>query len=475
MPIGDAQANIEANPLLLQRHAVQLFQQANRNRGQRDEVIEPQRRKEEETARSQTEILLGNAANRLKVVKSEAERSQQKAEKLRELTVECLNWVRREAPQFDFSPERVSASMSASDPLQALDSAAEAAQRNKATVETTLKELAEFNDRRGKVLLALGISFIVIFLVVYAVHQSSRLASPIVSPAQYVPSTSPPPVQSPPPAAAPVDTSGPPSNFIGSLNATVKKVRFFESGPNIPEAPARVYMTRFAAKGIRYINWDINLECPTHVQRLDFTINAVWYGPNDNEVGRHSMSTYVQPSWTNVQYSLGWGNANGGAFVPGHYRVDFFVDGQKIAVGGFEVYQGDATSSMYIPSIDATVAEPLRFFASSETVPPKNERTYQTEFSSSVVQYIDWELNLTCPERSERTDFTIREVWTEPDGITQHESSFNTHIDAGSSSSSPSGGFGRVGGGSYPTLGTYRVDLYIDNSKIASGTFQVIN
>jgi hypothetical protein len=233
----------------------------------------------------------------------------------------------------------------------------------------------------------------------------------------------------------------------------------------------RAYGNRFASKGTRNINWELDIQNPTHASRTDFTIYTVWYGPDETEFTRQSANSFVQSDWTGSQHL---GNASGIAFTPGRYRVDFFVDGPKVAVGTFEVYEGDAPPSMYIESINARVDGALQFFEGPQNTPPKNERRYASQFSRRTTRYISWDLNLAYPMRNSRANFSMRQVWTKPDGTVDHDSEFATYADAGWSHSNHYIGFEAIGGDGW-SLGAYRVDLYVDNRKIASGTFEVID
>jgi hypothetical protein len=69
-------------------------------------------------------------------------------------------------------------------------------------------------------------------------------------------------------------------------------------------------------------------------------VDAIWYGPDGKEMWRQSTAVYIDAEWTSTTWGSGWGNEGGGAFRIGNYRVELFVDGIKVAVGSFEVYEG---------------------------------------------------------------------------------------------------------------------------------------
>jgi len=270
-----------------------------------------------------------------------------------------------------------------------------------------------------------------------------------------------------------IDTSAPPSDVIQSLGATVTRVQFFESGSTIPPPSTRFYTARFASKGTRNVYWELDIQHPTHASRTDFTIYAVWYGPGETELTRQSVNSYVQSDWTASQH---WGNANGSAFAPGRYRVELFVDdGHKVADGTFEVFEGDAPPSMYIESINARVDSFL--FYEGPQIRPNNDYSYigySSQVSRRTARTINWVLKLEYPMRNARADFSIRQVWTKPDGTVDRDSNLSAYVDSGWYLSEHRDGWDASGGSGW-SLGVYRVDLYIDNRKIASGTFEVFD
>ncbi len=265
-----------------------------------------------------------------------------------------------------------------------------------------------------------------------------------------------------------------PTGVISAVGATVKGVQFFESGLGQVPKQSREYNRRFASRGTRYINWELDLVSPTHSSNMSMVIETVWHNPAGGVYARQSTPGDIHADWSDYWFTSGWGDANGTSFAPGTYRLDFFVNGGLIAREGVEVYDGDAPPAMYIQAIDAKIAHPLRFFASEGEVPAKDRRSYYGQFSRSRIWYINWELNLLFPAKGSRLNFTIHEVWTKPDGSVDHEADFAAYVDGGWVNSYHNNGWGRTGGGGWPGLGTYRVDLFVENRKIVSGTFEVV-
>jgi uncharacterized caspase-like protein len=137
------------------------------------------------------------------------------------------------------------------------------------------------------------------------------------------------------PAAEPASEGG----YVRTINGKVTGVRFFESGFNIPEQKDRTYRKNFSRTQTRFVNWEVFFEYPAPGRRIDFKIEAIWYN-NGAEIWRHDYDTYALPDWTSSWSSrgYGWKEASASTWKAGSYRVDFFVEGEKIGNGTFTIY-----------------------------------------------------------------------------------------------------------------------------------------
>jgi hypothetical protein len=123
------------------------------------------------------------------------------------------------------------------------------------------------------------------------------------------------------------------------------------------------------------------------------------------------------------------------------------------------------------PIPGARVTE-VKFFESGYDGVALGHRTYQTRFDHRTAHYINWELNLSCPALASRVDFTINATWYNPNGTVFAQQSLNTYAEAGWTA--PVFNFGR--GWRNPGLwkrGFYRVELFVNGSRIATGSFQI--
>ena len=66
-------------------------------------------------------------------------------------------------------------------------------------------------------------------------------------------------------------------------------------------------------------------------------IEATYYAPNGQPLGTVQDGKEVKAKTKNVTYTGRIGNSDGGAFVPGTYRVDFYVNGYPLSSKEFQV------------------------------------------------------------------------------------------------------------------------------------------
>jgi hypothetical protein len=120
--------------------------------------------------------------------------------------------------------------------------------------------------------------------------------------------------------------------------AKVTGLRFYEGGFNAPSLDQRRYVTRFSSPQTRYVWFELGLEYPPPGRRIEFPIKAVWYRPDGSVLTRQTLEGVVEADWNNSYHSQAWGAEQAGSWKPGEYRVEVFVEGQKVANGSFEIY-----------------------------------------------------------------------------------------------------------------------------------------
>lgn len=135
-------------------------------------------------------------------------------------------------------------------------------------------------------------------------------------------------------------------------NARVTDLRFFESGYDVPNFEEREYSDQFTVKKARYINWEVQFDCPSLEERKDFIIRSVYYR-NGNWFGEVDLDSYIKPEWDQSNHAMGYGWREPGNWPNGEFRVDLHVGGEKIASDSFHVY-------LFTPTPEATATSTPR-------------------------------------------------------------------------------------------------------------------
>ena len=130
------------------------------------------------------------------------------------------------------------------------------------------------------------------------------------------------------------------SRYIDSLSAKVTEVKFFEGGYDVPAKDQRFYRTSFSRTGTRYVNFELNLQHPMAVERKDFVVEYIWFNPHGNEIFRGNLNTYIHDNWSSSYHNsgYGWKETSSTNWIAGTYRLDLYVNGNKITSENFNVY-----------------------------------------------------------------------------------------------------------------------------------------
>jgi hypothetical protein len=135
--------------------------------------------------------------------------------------------------------------------------------------------------------------------------------------------------------------------------------------------------------------------------------------------------------------------------------------------------RGNSTKD-YLQLINAHVTG-LRFFEGGINKPQQYQRNYKNIFVSDMTRYIYWELNLAFPQLYQQINFEINAVWHFPDNSIREQTA-NTYIKPNwyrSFHTIHTMGFGSEFQGRLMP-GKYTVELFLQNTKIASGSFTVL-
>jgi len=323
-----------------------------------------------------------------------------------------------------------------------------------------------------------------------------------------------------------------PTGVIPEIKATVVALRFFESPPQPTD---RDYDDLFFYNAARYIYWELDLEHPAPGRPTSFTLEEVWYGPGGDVVHRASRVFTVAADWAsstfyagarlvgtksvatqnplyydclNRQQRTGMFSAPCSATTDvdiedwpiGTYQVDILVNQRRVATGWFamraknEIY-GEVAAKTRDRSSPANVIAPLgakvtalKFFEAGDTAPPQGQRSYATQFAKASVRNIVWELDLAHSAPGRWLPLPIEALLYFKDAAGDHvvqRKVLQSAVPADWSDTYDMDYFGWKNDYYYYRAGTttpsprtwlpgsYRVDLYVLDTKVASGSFEI--
>ena len=102
----------------------------------------------------------------------------------------------------------------------------------------------------------------------------------------------------------------------------------------------------------------------------------------------------------------------------------------------------------------------------------KSQRVYRYSFDRFTARSIYWELDLNFPAPGRRIDFQVDAVWYKSDGSEMARQPIPAYVMPTWGTSWHTLGYGYAEPGHW-IPGTYRVDFYCKDVRIASGTFQI--
>jgi serine/threonine protein kinase len=94
----------------------------------------------------------------------------------------------------------------------------------------------------------------------------------------------------------------------------------------------------FPASQLRFVAWEAVFRNRLHGLTSTYhRVEATYYAPNGQPLGTVQDAKEVAMNMNEVTFVASLGNSSGGAFVPGVYRVDFYVDGYPLSSREFAV------------------------------------------------------------------------------------------------------------------------------------------
>jgi hypothetical protein len=125
---------------------------------------------------------------------------------------------------------------------------------------------------------------------------------------------------------------------IPSLDARLTKLAFFGShASDIAPLQNPTYKSRFEHAATTRVYPEIYLEYPPPGKKIYFTM-TVHIRENNRTFRIVDYETRIEPNWTASSHSVGIGVLGPGNWRAGNYEADVYINGERVAMGSFEVY-----------------------------------------------------------------------------------------------------------------------------------------
>lgn len=96
--------------------------------------------------------------------------------------------------------------------------------------------------------------------------------------------------------------------------------------------------TTFSVSKVLYVGWRVVFQNRLYGLAVNqYSVDAAYIGPDGSALGSVDNVQIVQPNQSRAVFTGRVGNAAGGAFVPGTYTVNFYLNGQAFAQRKFRV------------------------------------------------------------------------------------------------------------------------------------------
>lgn len=125
---------------------------------------------------------------------------------------------------------------------------------------------------------------------------------------------------------------------IPSLDARLTELAFFgSSAADISPLKNPTHKSRFEHTATTRVYPEIHLEYPPPGKKIYFTM-TVHVRENRRTFRIVDYETRIEPDWTSSYHSVGIGVLGPGNWRAGSYEADVYINGEKVAMGSFEVY-----------------------------------------------------------------------------------------------------------------------------------------
>lgn len=121
------------------------------------------------------------------------------------------------------------------------------------------------------------------------------------------------------------------------IACTDARVRFFATGYEMLPVNDRRYQSVLSRQDTTFVGWQLDLAMPAPGKKINYLVKALWFAPDGRLLTHQSMNATCQADWTRPWHAASWGYRKAGNWVPGDYRVAFFINGRPAAESHFTI------------------------------------------------------------------------------------------------------------------------------------------
>ena len=155
----------------------------------------------------------------------------------------------------------------------------------------------------------------------------------------------------------------------------------------------------FAASKIRFMAWEAEFKNRLHSLTPAYhRVEATYYAPNGQPLGTVQDGKEVKVNSKRTTFTGRIGNASGGAFIPGKYRVDFYVNGWPLSSEEFIVQ--DDRKGIQVADRDEQPWSGLAGGGQEDKLPPLSVPVLALHCVTTLAVCSVWFLGARCPLRS---------------------------------------------------------------------------
>jgi uncharacterized protein YraI len=141
--------------------------------------------------------------------------------------------------------------------------------------------------------------------------------------------------------------------FINQVE--IDEFRLFNAGEDPFTSARRDYSHKFGQADARFIYCELDLNHTETGENKAFVMRAVYHDPDGVVYGEAKMVPFVKAGWTKSNWVFGYGWHDPGNWDVGTYRVDVYVEDEKIASESFEIQSEPSTTPTSTPQPGAVV------------------------------------------------------------------------------------------------------------------------